>query len=144
MPTMTVQDARRILGRRIGPWIALADVDDAMARSARLRGLSPAATTRLVDADLSLLAAADHDAFLDVAELRAWESILGNATDSGLRDVGLDDSPRDVQSAAELAIKRLSVYTKAVYGIGLATISVGTIGLDFQAGADDDDDGDDL
>lgn len=136
MATMTVSAARRVLGRRIGPWAALADLDDAMARSARLAGLSPASVSRLVDDDLSTLD--DFDAFLDVAELRAWESILGNATDTGLRDVGLDDDPRTVREAAKEAMDRLSKYTKSVYGIGLATISTGTIGLDFQAGADDD------
>lgn len=137
MADMIVRDARRILGRRIGPWIALADVDDAMARSARLAGLTLSGTARVTDADLAALSAAKHDEFLDVAELRCWMSILGNATDSGLRDVGLDDSVRDVRDVAEAVIKSQEKYAKDVYGVGLATLEAGTINLNFAAGADD-------
>lgn len=138
MATLTVAPARGVLTRRIGEYAALADLDDAMARAARQCGLAPASPTRLVDDDLLLLDADDHDRFFDISELRAWESILGNATDPGLRDAGLDASPREVRDAAERAIKRLEVYTKNVYGLGLATISVNTIGFDFAAGAEPD------
>lgn len=137
MATMTVRDARRVLGRRVGPWIALADVDDAMAEAARLAGQSTSSTTRPVDADLASLAASRHDEFLKVAELRIWESIWGNATESGLRDVGLDDAPRDVRDAAKEKIKSLSAYVKDVFGVGLAPLEIGTIHLNFAAGAGD-------
>lgn len=137
MPTMTVLDARNIVHRRVGEYVVLADLDDALAESARQVGLSPAATARLVDDDLLLLAAADHDEFLKVAELRAWESILGNANDMGLRDAAIDESPATVREAARERIKALSGYVKDVYCVGLAPVTLGVVGLDFQAGVDD-------
>ena len=138
MATLTTAHALKVLGRRIGPWIALADAGDAMLRSARLAGLEPASASALSDADLLALEADGLDPFLDVAELRCWESILGNATATGLRDVGLDDDPREVRDAAREKLKALGKYARDVYGVGLSTLSVGTIGLNFQAGADDD------
>lgn len=134
--SMTVSEARGLLYRRVGEYSALADLDDAMARSLRLRGIRTASRSRATDDELARMVDDDVDPFLDVAELRAWESILGNATDTGLRDVALDESPATVRDAAREKIKSLSGYVKDVYGVGLATISVGTIGLDFAAGAD--------
>ena len=134
---MTALQARNLVHRRVGEYVVLADLGDALARAARQVGLSPAAPTRLVDADLVALDADDHDRFLDVAELRAWESILANATDPGLRDAALDESPSSVRELAREKIKSLGAHVKAVYGVGLASVSLGTIGLDFQAGADD-------
>lgn len=140
MPVLTVAPARGLIYRRIGEYAGLADLDDALARAARQCGLSPAAPTRLVDADLASLDAADLDKFLDVAELRAWESIPGNATDMGLRDAAIDESPSAVREAAYRKIKDLKAYAKAVHGVGLSALGVGTLGLDFQAGADDESD----
>jgi hypothetical protein len=136
MPVPAVADLEGIIFRRVGEYVALADLGDAMARAARQCGLSPASTTRLVDDDLLLFDAADHDKFLDVAELRAWESILGNATDVGLRDAALDDSPQAVREAAREKIKALSASVKAIYSVGLSPLKVGTIHLGFQAGGD--------
>lgn len=140
MATMLTPDARGVLYRRVGEYAALADLDDALADAGRECGLVPAATTRLVDDDLASLAAADHGKFFRVAELRAWESILGNATATGLRDVAIDEEPADVRALARDKIKDLAKYVKDVYGVGLATISVGTIGLDFAASEDDEPD----
>ena len=140
MATMTAVLGRGLLYRRVGEYAALADLDDAMASAARECGLEPAATTRVVDDDLTLLPAADHERYLKVAELRAWESILGNATAMGLRDAGIDDDPEAVRNLAREKIKTLSALVKSVYGVGLAAISVGTIGLDFQAGSDSSED----
>jgi len=136
MAAMTTVTAVGVLYRRLGEYVALADVDDAIARAARQVGLSPASPAAVVDSDLAGLAAADHDYFLDTAELRGWHSIFGNATDAGMRDVALDESPREVREVAREKIKALSGYVKDVYGVGMSTISVGSIGLDFQAGAD--------
>ena len=138
MAAMTVLGAKGVLYRRVGEYSALADFDDALARSARLLGLTLVSPHRVTDAELSLLDAEDHDEFFDVAELRAWESILGNATDTGLRDVALDESPESVRALAKEKIKDLGKHVKDVYGVGLTRIFVGTIGLDFQAGADDE------
>jgi hypothetical protein len=82
----------------------------------------------------------DLDPLLEVAELRAWESILGNATEPGLRDAALDESPETVRSWAREKIKTLSAYVKAVHGVGLSGLGINTIGLDFQAGADSTED----
>lgn len=138
MATMTVARARGVLYRAIGEYAALADLNDATARAAEELGF-PVAGDRPVDADLAGIIGRDRDAFLKLSELYSWESILGNATDTGLRDVALDESPATVRDAAREKIKSLSGYVKDVYGIGLAQISTGTIGLDFAAGSDDPD-----
>lgn len=137
MPVTTVVELKRVLGRHFGPWAALADLDESLARSSRQAGYPTASVVRLADADIESLAAADVDPLLDVAKLWGWESILANATDSGLRDIGLDDSVRDVRETAMEMIKQQKKYNESVHGVGLATLGVGTIGLDFQAGADD-------
>lgn len=139
MPVPAAADLKGLVFRRVGEYAALADLDDAMARAARQCGLSPAAATRLVDDDLISFDTADLDKLLDVAELRAWESILGNATEPGLRDVALDESVSTVREAARDKIKALGASVKAIYSVGLSPLRVGTIGLGFQAGAGDDD-----
>jgi hypothetical protein len=130
---MTKIIARRVLYRRVGEYIALADVADALAHGAREAGLAVASGQVVTDEELALLPAGDETLFYRAAELRIWESILGNATDTGLRDVALDDSPRDVRDLAKERIAALSKSLKDDHGIGVATISLGTIGLDFAA-----------
>jgi hypothetical protein len=136
MAALTVIDARGTLTRDVGEFAALADLDAAMAYASRQCGLEPASDVRLVDDDLVGLATADRDMFYDVSRLAAWRSILGNATETGLRDVGIDESPSSVRDLARDQIKDLAARVKSVYGVGLSRLGVNTIGLDFQAGAD--------
>jgi hypothetical protein len=123
-------------GPRLGPYVGLADLNDALACSLRELGLPPAGAT-VVDADLVAVDPADWNQFDDVAMARAYETILNNLTDDLLREAGVGVKADDVRPGFERRLARLEAKLKDKYGVGLPVPSTGTIALDFQARGDD-------
>ena len=140
---LTRANAEVILIRRVGALLTAADLDgttvdgtnvdlnDPFASALRQLGHTVCSAVLLVDADLVSLAAADYNAFFDLAELRTKKNVLGNLT---LVDITAGPrSERLGQLAEQLRkdIDALQDAIKADYNIGVGTLEAGIITLDF-------------
>lgn len=111
---------------------ANADLSDPIRAALRQLGYSVASAASVADSDLASVAAADEEQLIDLAELRALESALGN-----LDTVDITAGPRQerlgqLADQLERLIARKTTFLRQRYGIGAATISAGAIGLGFQ------------
>jgi hypothetical protein len=131
--TLTVLQAKARLGPRLGPYAGLADLDDALGYSLGHLGVLTADALAPADADLVAVAQADHAQLLDVARLRALETVLLNLTSDLLREAGVSEKVEDVRPTIEraIAVARRDVLDR--YGVGLSTLTAGVISLDFAA-----------
>ena len=140
---LTRANAEVILIRRVGALLTAADLDgttvdgtnvdlnDPFASALRQLGHTVSSAVLVADADLASLAAADYNAFFDLAELRTKKNVLGNLT---LVDITAGPrSERLGQLAEQLRkdIDALQDAIKADYNIGVGTLEAGIITLDF-------------
>jgi hypothetical protein len=136
--SLSVTDCFARLGPRVGPWVGLADLDDAVASGLRRCGVTPASPAAVADADLAGLPAGDLDRFYDCATARALETVLNNLTDDLLRAAGVRATAAEVRPGLERQLARLEAKLRDEYGVGLTAPTIGVIALDFNARADDD------
>jgi len=140
---ITRANAEVVLIRRVGALLTAADLDgttvdgtnvdlnDPCAFALRQLGHTVSSAVLVADADMDDLAAADYNAFFDLAELRTKKNVLGNLT---LVDITAGPrSERLGQLAEQLRkdIDALQDAIKADYNIGVGTLEAGIITLDF-------------
>jgi len=113
------------------------DLNDGIGRAVRDLGYAVASAVLVADADVGLVPAAEHNEFLDAAELHTLSNILGN-----LDDVDITVGPRteklnQLATKIERKIERLRKSMALVYGYSLATVTTGYITLDFAEHGDE-------
>lgn len=92
-----------------------------------------------VDTDeIGLIATDEWPAFLDLATLSLYRDIYGNVV--GLVDITV--GPRrellsQIAKGLETRMEKMGDWITAEYGIGVGTVSMGSIDLGFQAAGDD-------
>lgn len=135
-----VASLKSVLSNRCGGMVTDAGLDgsaasmfwlDPIATSARELGITLADPTTVTDADLAGVTQGQVTQFLDVAELRSLESALHNNVDVTEKIALGEHDWSDVRKSLETAVARKAAYVKARWGIGLGTITGGTISLDF-------------
>jgi hypothetical protein len=148
--TITRANVEAILVQRCGPLLIKAGMDgvtttgsnaslnDPIGRALRSMGYMPANIASVSDSDLAAVADDEIDRLLDVSELRTLENISGN-----LDDVAVTVGPRSEQrnQLADQVAKKIDRITEKIqreYGLGMGTISAGTIGLDFTDASEDE------
>ncbi|WP_422929034.1 hypothetical protein [Singulisphaera sp. PoT] len=131
--SLTVVQARQILSRRCGPWIALADFNDCLLRAAIFCGIQPAAFPLVADGDLSGLSSDQLPKLFDVIEYHVAESASNNCDEVEMRRVGIQDDPGKLYTKLERFAGRKLCYLQKTYNYGVAPLTGGTINLDFQA-----------
>lgn len=135
--TLTVVGLFAKYGPRLGPWVGLADLPDAVAFGLNELGLPPAAEGVLVDGDLAAVDADQHNQLDDMVMCRAYETILNNLTDDLLREAGINEKAADVRPGFERRLAKLEAKLRDKYGVGLPTPSAGIISMNFQQQGDD-------
>lgn len=110
---------------------ANADLDDPIGAALRAFAITPANPLAVTDADIAGITNDDAAAFLDVAELRTLESVLGNLQLVDIRLGPRDEKLGQVRTGLEQRIARLEKAIQTRYGLGLGTITAGVIGLSF-------------
>lgn len=106
-------------------------LDDPIGYSLRRLGYSVTDITSIADADVTAVTESDLDAFLDLAELRLLQNIIGN-----LDGVDLTVGPRQerlsqLRDGVEVRVGKLADKISAEYGIGGASLQAGSIELDI-------------
>lgn len=127
-----------VLVKRLGPLMAAAgmavtivgtnaDLDDPLAWATRALGHSTASVATVTNAELASVATADYDDFLDLAEYRTLQNILG-----ALDDVDLTVGPRSekLSQLAEQAEKKLDRLEGRI-GTLASPVEAGYITLEF-------------
>jgi hypothetical protein len=130
--SLTVTQCEITLNRRWGECAALADTQDALFRSADLIPLTLTTIGVVVDADLVQVTAAQYPQLMDVAEERGLATILANLDKTNLTAIGVYTDPEKLRLKYQALLDRMRKYIKDTYGIGLPTISVGVIDMNFQ------------
>lgn len=140
---ITRVDAETILIKRVGALLTAAsldgttidgtnvDLNDPIAFAVRRLGHTVASEVLVADTDIDDVAAADYDAFFDLAELRAKKNVLGNLT---LVDITAGPRSERLGQLAEQLRKDIDALQKAIqkdYNIGVGTLEAGIITLDF-------------
>jgi hypothetical protein len=131
MPLTTIQ-FRVILDRRVGPWSALGDFDDAVAYALTSVGSPPLDATAIVDADLVSVPADQANQLKDVAEWRYVLTCAANTGEDELRRIGLMDDPAKLYAKLVARAECLQEYLRRTYGFGLTSITTGTVDMHFQ------------
>jgi hypothetical protein len=129
---MTRSSLMTLLGRELGPWAALADLDAAASYALRQFSLAVADATAVTDADLALVAAAQENGVLDVAIWRAVEAILANLSEAELLKIGVTEDPDKVAARLKARAERLYARLGNTYSLGLPTLVLGTLALGGQ------------
>lgn len=140
---LTRANAELILIRRVGALLTAAsldgttvdgtnvDLNDPIANALRRLDYTVTSAVLVADADLASLAAADYDAFFDLAELRTKRNVLGNLT---LVDITAGPRSESLGQLAEQLRKDIDALQKQIaadYNIGVGTLEAGIVTLDF-------------
>ncbi len=113
-----------------------ADLNAPMLSAFRKMGVEPGSQV-VSDTDFTLLESSQLDEFLDRAELRLLENILGNLD---LTDVSIGprrESLGQIAEQTEKAINRVSARIAKEYGAGVAGLTADYIDLNFAAKSSD-------
>lgn len=130
--SLTVVTCSVVLNRRWGECAALADVQDALSWSAGYLNITPANVGVVVDNDVLVITSATYPQFIDVAEVRGIMTILNNLDPVNLTAIGVFTDPEKLRLKYQnLLDKRLSFIMKS-YSVGLPTLAVGVINMNFQ------------
>lgn len=108
------------------------DLSGPMAVALRAMDITPASPITVTDSDLS--AVDDVDEFLDRAELRLLENILGNYDLADINTGPYSESTSQILSAIEKDVIRLREKVSASHG----SMEAGTIHLNFAETNDDE------
>lgn len=142
---LTRANAESILIRRVGTLFTAvgldgttvagtnADLNDPLGYALRRLGYAVASAVSVADTDVDDVSAADTDAFLDVAELRALENAHGAALT--LVDISVGPRKESLGQMAEGLLQRMEAKRRQVeadYGIGAGELESGVLNLDFM------------
>lgn len=147
MGALTRVIAETILVDRLGPMMAVAemavtivgtnaDCNDPLAWATRGVGGSTAALNTVTDAELALVADADHDNLMALAEWRTLKNIQG-----ALNAVDITTGPRSekLSQFADKVQQMMDNLEPTIEGLGVLTtaMTAGYISLDFAEHAED-------
>ena len=108
-----------------------ADLNDPIGWSLRLLDHSVTDPKTVVDADLAVVPEEDHNALLDLAELRTLQSTLGNITTVSYKLGPRSENLSDLAKLLDGRIERLVDSIQDMYGLGASTLQTGMVQLDF-------------
>lgn len=144
---LTRPQAEAILVARCGKLLASVGLDgttvdgtnaaltDPLAEGLRQLAIAPASPAAVTTSDLSGVADADAAELLDVAELRALETVLGNWVDAD--QVAGQDNRQDLgklRDSVEKSLARKAARAESLYGYGKdTTIRAGLLTFGFQS-----------
>ena len=151
--SLTRANTEQILIRRCGKLLTAAgldgttvagnnaDLNDPLGWALRKSGYSVASVAAIADADLAAVSADDTDKLLDLAELRALETILGNLDDVDITLGQRSESLSQLSAQVEKKLTRLQARVEKAYGVGIGTLQAGMItNLFAEHDTTDDDD----
>lgn len=130
---LTLANLRNALGRRLGAFAALADLDEAIGYALREQGVTPADPYAVADADLEPVPATSYSALYDTAAWRGWQTIAANLDRDSLKAVGILEDPKEVREKVAMALQVAGALVKEKYGVGLRPLEVGVLDLNFNA-----------
>jgi len=108
-----------------------ADLNDPIGYAIRMVGGTTAAPALITDADVTTVATADYDEFLDIAELRALENTLGNLAYVDIKVGNRDEKLGQLSARLEKMIAGKTERLQLLYGYSQATLEAGTVTLNF-------------
>ncbi len=106
------------------------DLNDAVGYAARQLGGTVADVTNVTSSELSFVGADDYDKFLDIAELRALETIVNALDDVNVKAGPLSTNQSEYAERAQKQLDKKRDVVMTMYGIGSAQIEAGVITLD--------------
>ena len=107
------------------------DLNDPIASALLRLDYAVADITVVADIDLAAVSTDDYQAVLDLAELRALESWLGNNTLVNFRLGPRSESFSDLLKTTEARVARLKEYIPVRYGLEETSLTIGRIHYDF-------------
>jgi len=107
------------------------DLNDPIGYAIRQCGGTVADVTTVTATDVAFISADDHDKFLDIAELRLLENILGNLDDVDITVGPVSEKLSQLSESIAKRVTRLQAKIEKEHGIGGATMEAGMITLDF-------------
>lgn len=146
---ITRSEAERILVNRCGALMTAAgldgitqdgandDLNDTLGVALRTIGLSVGDISRVLDSDLSSVTDDDIDKFLDVAEFRLLQTIIGNLDDVDIEAGPFTAKYSQLARQLERRMSRLQDKLLVEYGIGGAILEIGVINMNFAMHGDD-------
>lgn len=114
-----------------------ANLNDPIGFGIRRSGGSVLNVALVGDADVLTVDTDDLDQLLDLSELRLLRNIKGSWAKTDISAGQLTEKLGDFAKQVEEDIKAMSEHLLSSYGIGGATLSSGSIRLDFQTTHDD-------
>ena len=138
----TVAQVKSVVMGRAGRQLALvglgdADLDDPIRSALGSLGLAPAGLAPVADADLAAVGPAMLAALVDLAELRALESVLGNWTEPDqVADTDNSQALGKLRDSLEKTVARKRLQVERAYGIGLPELAAGVLDLGFAETVD--------
>lgn len=133
MPTPTYVQLQAVLGRRVGPGVALADVPQAVLYAVRMLGVTPQSNTAVSTADLASVADSDVNQLLDLAVWYLLTQISLNADEDDLRRAGILQDVTKFREGIDRSLDRWTRFMNGAYNLGVSTLQAGVIQLDFAA-----------
>lgn len=142
--TLTRANIEAIVIRRCGKLLTAAgldgttvsgantDLNDPIGWAVRQCGSTVANLALVADGDLAGVSAETYDQLLDLAELRALQSISQNLSDVNMAAGPLRQDLGQLSDQVDKKIERKVAQIQRDYGLGLGTLEAGVIGLDFM------------
>lgn len=129
--SLTILQAKAVLGRKLGPLVGLADMDEALRSSLGYLGLPTADPVVPADVDLLPITQAQQITQLYlVAVWQALQSMLLNLTADDLIRQGVTDPFDDVYATLRTREERAREFVMKAYSIGLPTLTAGVVSLE--------------
>lgn len=141
---LTRANVESILIQRVGKLLTAASLDgttvngsnatlnDPIGWSVRQCGATVDDYTAVDNDDVARVSTSDYDKLLDLAELRALETIAGNLDDVDTKVDDVDRKFSQFMTQVERMISRKRAQVSRDYGAGAATLTAGVITLGFQ------------
>jgi len=142
--TLTRANAEVILIKRSGKKMTFAgldgttvsgsnvDLNDPIGNALLGMGIAPASIVLVTDADLSGISNDDLEQFFDRAQYRLLKNIAGNLDVVDIQVGPRRESLSQIHEQIQKEIETLELSLAKQYGVGLGSMSTGTIQLDFQ------------
>lgn len=140
---LTRSQLETVLVRRLGPWLTYVSLDttiignnpdlaDPIAQALLSAGYTVSNIVNPANADLTAVPSTDYPKLLDIAELRALETILQAFTDFDTKGLNYEDRDDQLGQRIESAIQRKRTLVQTKYGLETVAPQAGTIDLNFQ------------
>lgn len=133
MTAPTFAQLSGLVATRVGAWVALVNLSDAIATGLRSLGIYPQSPVAVLDLDLSTIQGDQISQLLDVAEWRALESALNNCDELQLRAAGIHEDPDKARAILQQRASRQADRIQRAWMVNLPTLAVDVVTLGFAA-----------